>query len=358
MPLGRLTTHDLDILRLLFRGGSVVDWFRLHMDDPTEVDAFIKVNELDLSHQPDRERLQLLHQRSITYLQEHLHFRVPLEVAKIDKVENLFAYASGKGRRIHRFHACIALKVMHILHYVEAHELLSLLPISGAEVAVLLRAKVERVVRGLLERNFPIVDFTGNTKHHYSVLSKLLAKKNTQAAQVFDKLRFRLVVERLEDIPSLLVALMRELVPFNYLVPNQSDNSLVDLGTMLTQAGNLAAIRAQASTAHQLNEPPETQLGADHKNEFSGPSYRVVNFVCEVPIRIDKVLPIRSPRLLDLGPVVFGSVEFQIVDRLRAKSNESGENRHTLYKQRQRRRVKDRLERGKRRKHLEENTEE
>ncbi|CAN0596158.1 unnamed protein product, partial [Laminaria digitata] len=30
VPLGRIETHDLDVLRLVLRGSSVVDWYRMH----------------------------------------------------------------------------------------------------------------------------------------------------------------------------------------------------------------------------------------------------------------------------------------------------------------------------------------
>ena len=44
-------------------------------------------------------------------------------------------------------------------------------------------------------------------------------------------------------------------------------------------------------------------------------------------------------------PGVFGVVEFQLVDKVTAQKNEAGDNRHALYKARQRQRVK-RLEAG------------
>src|SRR5215472_6193213 len=184
-----------------------------------------------------------IHARAVQYLHEHLRYRVPEEIERCGDVMQLFEYASGtRGRRKDRLYACLALKVMHIIHHVDAYELLSMLPISHAEMAVLMQAKIERVVRGLIERNFPIVEFSGNTKAPYSVVSKLLAKKDTQSAKVFVELRFRFVVERMEDVPSLLLALTRELMPFNYLVPNQADNSLLDLDRLLARAGNLSAI--------------------------------------------------------------------------------------------------------------------
>lgn len=349
-PLGRFAPQDLDIIRLLLRGSSVVDWYRLHFSSRQEIDAFLRVNEFDWSDAQDRHRLDRLKNRALDYLREHLAYRRIPEVIRTTDVPDLFEYASGKGRRAYRLYACLTLKVMHIIHYVEAHELLSMLPISNAEIAILLHGKVERVVRGLMERNFPIAEFAGNTKTPNSMISKLLAKKDTQAAQVFDKLRFRFVVEHHEEIPSLLLALTRELVPFNYLVPSQADNTLVDLERMLLRAGNLSAIRESRAERDDMNEAGRAAFPAEVSNEFSGPDYRVVHFVAEVPIRIDRVIEVQSRRLRGLGPVVFGTIEFQIVDSETAKTNEIGPNSHANYKRRQRARVKERLERGKREK--------
>lgn len=351
VPLGRFDIHDLDTMRLLLRGSSVVDWYRLQFKTRAEVDAFLRVNELDPESPKDLQRLQEIHHHAMEYLAQHLRYRVPDSVAKAEDVRVLFEYASGlKGRRTDRFFACLALKVMHIVQHLDSHELLSMLPISHAEIAILMQAKIERVVRGLLERQFPIVEFSGNTKAPYSVLTKLLAKKDTQAAQMFDKLRFRFTVERLEDMAPLLLALTRELMPFNYLVPNQAENTLVDIDRLLTRSGNLSAIRAMEDPDSDLNEEANSDANWIRKNEFSGPDYRVVNFVADVPLRLDRVLSFTNPRLKGLGGIVFVMVEFQVVDRMTAEANETGDNKHSLYKSRQRMKVKERLERGKRRK--------
>ena len=352
LPLSLFGPGEIDALRLLLKGSSVVDWTRLHYDEMRQIDAFLQVNEVDPIG--DDERLRDLHARSLDYLGGHLRYkRIPESVVMVNDIRTLFLMASGHARRREKMFACMLLKVMHILHYLEAHELLSRLPISLAEISVLVRAKVERFVRGLLERKFPIIDFAGNTKSNDSILSKLLAKKDSQAAKVFDKLRFRLVVERNEDIPSLILAMMDEITPYNYIIPNQSDNSLLDLDTLLFRAGNMTSIRAQQNDLSvELNEPAEEQFLNQRKNEFSGPSYKVVSFVAEVPIRIDSIMSLQQRVLMRLGRVVFGNVEFQIVDRNRAQENDRGENRHALYKARQQERVKLRLEHGRKREEL------
>lgn len=352
VPLGAFAHQDLDSVRLILRGTSVVDWYRLHLTEEAACSALLEVNGFELSNPVDRRRLDALRDQACTYLRTHLNYRLPASVVgdpdsgeRRPDVPQLLRLASGAGRRSERFAACLVLKVMHIIQYVEARELRSVLPISNEELAILVRARIERVVRGLNERGFPILEFSGNTKELASLVSKLLARRRTQAAQVFDRLRFRFVVERMEDIPSLVLALSRELFPFNYIVPEQSDNTLIDVDHMLSRAGNLIATGTGTRPPDKdLNEVAKAMPGGPRRNEFSGPDYRVVNFVAEVPVPVDKI----TTTTARLGRIVYAAVEFQIVDRATARANERGANRHTLYKRRQLKSVKTRLERGKR----------
>ena len=84
------------------------------------------------------------------------------------------------------------------------------------------------------------------------------------------------------------------------------------------------------------------------QNEFSGPGYRVINFVADLPVRMDKFLcrAADDPLFLEHGCVVFVLTEFQIIDTRTAVGNEQGENSHELYKARQLDRVKQRLLHG------------
>jgi uncharacterized protein (TIGR04552 family) len=82
-------------------------------------------------------------------------------------------------------------------------------------------------------------------------------------------------------------------------------------------------------------------------NQFSGNTYRALNFVVDMPMRMDAYLP---PPEQDSrqrkGRIVFALVEFQIMDEQTARLNEEGDNAHKLYKRRQKRRVLRRLARG------------
>jgi uncharacterized protein (TIGR04552 family) len=83
------------------------------------------------------------------------------------------------------------------------------------------------------------------------------------------------------------------------------------------------------------------------RNEFSGRDFRVLNFIADLPVRVDELLPEPAEGAEDHGRVVFVLTEFQVVDRETAERNEQGENAHLQYKQRQHLRVKERLLRAK-----------
>jgi uncharacterized protein (TIGR04552 family) len=134
----------------------------------------------------------------------------------------------------------------------------------------------------------------------------------------------------------MLATLTRQLIPFNYVVPGESLNQLVDLGEL---------IRSQASA------DPEEQARARRPslsglNEFSGPEYRIINFVADLPLRVDRILP-KGNLPPDLAHVVFVLTEFQIADKATALQNESGASSHEAYKARQHERVRMRLFRDK-----------
>ena len=98
-----------------------------------------------------------------------------------------------------------------------------------------------------------------------------------------------------------------------------------------------------------------TSNGIEHEesliredNTFSGSNYRIINFIVDVPVRIDHV--IQSPQYRTLGNVLYVMVEFQVLDQQTAIQNEEGDSAHRLYKQRQLEQVRIRLRKGGRKK--------
>jgi len=338
--LEQATLGDVEAMRLLLRGGSVIDWHKLAFADVAEVDRFLRVNEFDPANPDDSERLEELRADAVEYLTRNFSYRIPEDVAHGMPPRDLFLLASSRGKK--QVYACIVLKVMHVMHHLAGRELLFKLPVSDDEVFGFVENKVLKVVEEIRATGYPIVEFAWSRKERDSVVTKLLAKKATIAADVFDKLRFRLITRSMDDLPAVLHELLHRLIPFNYVIPGQTMNGILPFRSLLDGAP------AFARYADQLQMDLDTEARADDSgsNEFSGPTYRVINFVADLPVRIDQFLCRVPGAENELGAIIFVLTEFQVMDAETARMNEAGENSHVKYKARQHDRVKFRLSRG------------
>jgi uncharacterized protein (TIGR04552 family) len=339
--LHTLNLAELEQVRLILRGGSVVDWFRLQHETLDDVKAFIRLQGADLDDPEDRARLVQLRASAARYLHDELNYKLPPELLACPP-EELFLFASEKrGRRRDRFLACLLLKVMHIVHHIEARELRFRLPLSQSRLAELLVEKVDAFAAQLREQGFPLTSYIGGEKSRTSLITKLLVKKEHHAATIHDRVRFRFVCEKPLDVLELLPRMTERLFPYNYVAPGQAVNLLINFTALIEshEAYRKYARELQLELGHE-----EQSVG--HVNEFSGPTYRVVSFIVDVPIRLpDELLPAPKDRE-GLGRVIFGLAEMQLVDRATDEENERGENRHDRYRARQHMKVRDRLERG------------
>ena len=336
-----LSLGDVDAVRLLLKGNSVIDWNRAHFGTRDDVDRFLRLHLLDPDDPEDQRRLRSVHGEAVHYLQEHLDLSFPRDLVEPEDVRDIFVRASETGGfRRRQILSCVILKLMHVINHLEAAELRHQTPLSESAILDLAERRIVSAADRMRAQGFPLVAFYGSRKTRNSVITKLIAKKENTAATVFDKLRFRLVTEQPRHILPALAWLTRELFPFNYVIPGQSHNNLVNLE---------AALRAidleELTGAWQNPEPVATApFPNPEENPFSGSSYRMINFIVDFPVRVDSMVELRYGPML--GRTVFALVEFQVLDRETARANEEGENAHRLYKQRQRAIVDQRLKKG------------
>ena len=322
-----LTLADVDAVRLLLRGDSVIDWHRLNYADHAEVDRFLRLNEFDPENDEEMARLEDVRSDAVEYLSRAFAMAIPDEVAADLPARDLFLVASSHGP--HQKWACVVLKVMHIIHHINGRGALLKLSVSDEIIFREIELKVMQVVEQLRAAGAPLTEWEWSRKPRDSQITKLLAKRSTIAANIYDKLRFRLIVPQHGDIIPMLATLARQLIPFNYVVPGESVNQLVDLHHVLED-------RMDGTQA-----PSENPY-----NEFSGPEYRIINFVADLPLRVERLLS-RAELLPENTHVVFVLTEFQIADKATALRNESGASSHEAYKARQNERVRMRLFREK-----------
>jgi uncharacterized protein (TIGR04552 family) len=211
---------------------------------------------------------------------------------------------------------------------------------SHQEVFHFVEEKVYRVIGDMLSQGFPITEFIGGRKNKDSLYTKLLSKPDTIAAPVYDRLRFRIVTRLAEDILPTVLYLSQRLFPVNLVIPHQSLNTMFRLRSYFAKMEQLGT---------QL---PSFQMGVDDTlthgdNLFSAEAFRAIHFVADVPVRLPRESLENAPSAAwALGPVVFVTSEFQIVDRETEAANELGEGSHARYKARQNQAVMRRLKLG------------
>lgn len=338
-PLDRWSLADFEAVQILLRGNSVIDWRRLNFEAEQDAHELVASNELSLDEPADRGRIERLKADAIEYLRRHFEFPIPKAVERLP-LPGLMLMASGKGHK--QLCACTILKCMHIIHHLEGRELLFMLPLSDQEVFHLVEEKVYRVVGGMLAGGMPIVEFVGGRKNKYSLYTKLLSKDRNVAAQIYDKLRFRIVTRDKDDILPVVHYLTRRLFAWNYIIPRESTNTIFPLQSYAHGHPRLSKL----VTDGRINDEESDTLTPSN-NTFSDQSFHVIHFVVDLPLRVPKaVLDAAPPNARALGPVIFSLVEFQIIDRETEALNEQGDASHERYKERQRQAVMRRLKLG------------
>ena len=329
LPFG---LQEIEQVRLLLNGDSALDWTRLSLQSEGEVERLIQLLGLESGDPIDERHLRTIYEQALSYLDGYIHYFVSPELRRLEDPRRLFLLASRPGPLAQE--ACMLLKVMHICHHVAGRELLYLLPAPISELFFRVEHRVFQAIDGLREAGIPIVQFEGSRKAHGSILTKLLCRSDSLAAEVHDRIRFRLVTEDLNDLFEALLYLTRTLFPFNYVVPGESRNDLLDLDATLQSDPELARLAAS------LQPRPST---AQPVNPYSAKGFKMINFVVDLPIRVADLIPESLPDRDRLGQSVFLLVEFQLADRLTHENNNKGDNRHALYKDRQIRKSLERL---------------
>jgi len=329
--------QDMEQVRLVLNGQSVVDWRRLALRDLSHVDELLLRVGLDSSQPEDMSRLNRLHEIALDYVIKHLERNLDQSVVQPNDVRELLLMASRGGKT--QQDACMLLKVMHIIHHTAGRELLYQLPIPISELFYQVERDVFRAVDGMKSFGVNVAEFAGSRKAEHAIITKLLCRRDSLAAQVHDRLRFRIVTEALDDVLAALVYMTRHLLPFNYIVPGESRNDLMDLEATMEGDDGLRPLRELMQTVADSDE------GGPRINHFSDKAYNDINFVVDMPVRLDDALISGSALPIEKsGRVVFLMVEFQVVDRKTHRRNNQGASRHALYKERQRQRAFDRLE--------------
>ena len=335
--LDDVTLADVDALRLILRGGSVIDWHRLNFETEEDVRAFIRNHELDPDSPSDIAYLQRIQAQAIEYLKRNFSFAIPKPIQNAS-FEELLMVASGSGHR--QQCACTVLKATQIINHMNGRELLFQLPLSDRDLFHLVEEKVYRIVGKMLNAGMPIAQFVGGRKNLDSMYTKLLSKPDASTVALYDKLRFRIVTKSRDDLLPVLLYLSERLFPFNYVLPNESTNTIFHFRTLCEEHPHLKNMVEEFQGRLE-----DTLIPGD--NVFSAPDYQTIQFVTEVPVRVPAHIMDSAPSgSASLGSIVYMLCEIQLMDSDSEEANESGEANHEAYKLRQREAVFRRLRLG------------
>ena len=335
---------ELERIRLILRGGSIVEWRRMHFATWDEVDRFLRLQQIDPSNETDEAWVRSVLASAVEYLRKTFNYRVADAVANPNMIHDLFLFASGHIDRRLRKIACIVLKTMHVIQHIEAREVLFNVGIPESKISQLVTDRVVATIADAKAKGLPIVDFSDSIKSRESTITKLLAKRDSTAAVVYDRTRFRIIVKDRDDVIPTLYFLTQRLLPFNFVVPAQTDNTLIRFKDLVKRYPNF---KKYARQLHLDLDYEEREAAQGQKNAFSGATYRVLNFVADVPLRLDAFLPPPEDDNRERKcRIALATCEFQIADQKTAVENEKGENSHERYKQRQRDVVLKRLSTG------------
>jgi uncharacterized protein (TIGR04552 family) len=344
-PLDEFTLFDLETARLILRGGSVLDWHRLSLSSRERAEELCRVHKLDLDDPDDVELIERIRDEAVAYLREAFDFPVPGPVRSASLVD-LIRLASDSANRHRQLCACTLLKTMHVINHFDASEARQALELTDQELFRAAEQRIYRLVSKVMADRLPVVEFMGGRKQRASMVTKLISKEDPLSAQLFDKMRFRVVTASKDDVLPTIAFLSRNLFPFNYVLAGESYNTLLPFLSYCKAHPRLSRLVEQL----QLEGEMENRL-QPMNNVHSSPSYRVVHWVADMPLKIDNwreafntdgINPV--PR-----PLIYVRAELQILDRKTHRLNERGDASHRRYKARQRRAVSERLKVGLRR---------
>jgi hypothetical protein len=107
---------ELERIRLILRGGSVIEWRRLHFKTWDEVDRFLRLFQIDPTRKHDDLWVRTVLNDAVEYLRKTFNYRVADVVANPNMIHDLFLLASGEIDRKYRKIACVCSRRCVIQH--------------------------------------------------------------------------------------------------------------------------------------------------------------------------------------------------------------------------------------------------
>jgi uncharacterized protein (TIGR04552 family) len=235
-------SFDRTTMSVVAGAESTLDQTTLHIKNLNDADEFIKSYGFNLESKEEHERLWYFHRRALVLITERLKYaleEIPESVRKPDvllDLRNLLIWSSNENpkdseeKQLQRW-SCAFLRCMHVFIHTEtdlynsfSEEILrqTVGPIEKAvQVSDKLFLKSDSETIELAKFEIKPVKTTQST------VIKLLAKPDTSALTVFDKIGFRFITHSIYDVFRVIRFLVSQhLMSFAHIMPDQSSNNM------------------------------------------------------------------------------------------------------------------------------------
>jgi uncharacterized protein (TIGR04552 family) len=96
---GAYNLQDVEQMRIVLNGTSVIDWRRLAFTRHDQIDDFLRVSGFELDDATDRLQLDSVHRRALDYLTRNFGVKLHPGVVDLDDLRDLFLLASQPAPR-------------------------------------------------------------------------------------------------------------------------------------------------------------------------------------------------------------------------------------------------------------------
>lgn len=307
---------EADMLASVVGGKSAIDLPQLRVATRDEAARFLQSYGFEVRVEGHRAAIERLRADALGFIRgvllNHLDVTVPERYDHIDILDLMVAAGlRGAGAehaaRLDAAWSCAILRVMHTFAHAENYFQQAYYPQIRAAILERFIDQVQTLEDGsqvLVSRtcDVPLYRFeVKEAKPIRSVVLKLLHKEENVAADLFDHIGVRIIVERPVDALFAVRALVEEhTVIFANIKPTRSRNTLVDTAAFAAHVDALieswrAGAISEAEAAEHLasfNERPTNneQLAW---NPHSSPRYNSIQFTCRQLIRMPNPLYVR-----------------------------------------------------------------
>ena len=345
---------DPSSLSVVAGGASALDRPSLHIHNLEEAESFIKSYGYQINLPEDLTRLWYFHRRALVLMTERLKIdidSIPTKIKnkeELQDIRKLLIYASQNENAELQKWACAFLRCMHVFVHAES----DLFSFFSEEIQKQILIPFEQSViqdgklylKSFKKEGHPSVALAGfHTKPYKtssSTVVKLLARPEAVAMKIFDKIGVRFVTTSIFDSFQVIRFLVDEnLISFPQIMPDQSSNNMYPVEEFLAVCDklnkkhgheqNLTAEKIDRLLKHKVKSNQNAFLGLFRKeNPFSGKDFKYIKFIARKLIHVHASDP--GKRFSFFYPF-----EVQIMNDSAYNETQSGESRHSAYKDRQ-----------------------